>query len=409
MTTASLALIISTVIFIQLLIWLLVVLYRQKKNFPLQADTRKTTAVVIKTADVSELAWQGYRSFTVQRREFEDKNTEACSFYLVPVDGQPLPPYRPGQFLTFKLSITDPGSDQTLNVVRCYSLSDAPQPEHYRVTIKRVSPPGLSSTYFHEQVTVGQQLEVKAPSGHFYLSDDKTCPIVLIGGGIGITPMLSMLNSLLAENTQREVWLFYSVRNGREQIMRQHLNALARTHPRFHLHICYSSPDENDVEGMDYRHKGRIDVSLLRSTLKLARYQFYVCGPRPMMESLVPALEDWGVDRHDIFYESFGPASLAKRDTAKKAGNTGSNSISIHFQRSGKTLDWDPGADSLLSFAEAHGIEIASGCRAGSCGTCQTALIKGSVSYNQQADAEVMPGHCLLCITLPETSLVLDA
>ena len=189
--------------------------------------------------------------------------------------------------------------------------------------------------------------------------------------------------------------------------MKEHLQTLAGRHDNFHLHVCYSAPDESDIEGTDYDHPGRVDVPLLRNTLKLTRYQFYVCGPKPMMESLVPALEQWGVDSGDIHYESFGPATLVKRE--KPARTASATPISVTFSLSGKTLSWDPSADSLLEFAEANAIEVESGCRAGSCGTCQTALTAGEVDYSQQPDADIEPGHCLLCIATPRCDLVLEA
>jgi ferredoxin-NADP reductase len=131
----------------------------------------------------SDAAWPGWRAFRVARREFEDPAQSQCSFYLQPVDGQPLPAFKPGQFLTFSLDV--PGVDSegratTRSVTRCYSLSDRPDPAHYRVTIKRVPAPadrpdlapGVSSNHFHDRVQAGDVLRVKAPSGHFFIDPD---------------------------------------------------------------------------------------------------------------------------------------------------------------------------------------------------------------------------------------------
>ena len=351
----------------------------------------------------------------VQRREFEDGNRSICSFYLVPVDGKPLPVFRPGQFLTFRLLIEDSITHQPKTVVRCYSLSDAPRPDYYRISIKQIpapadrpdAPPGLSSSFFHDHVRENSRVLVKAPAGHFHLMEDEPLPIVLIGGGIGITPMLSILNTLLKGETNREIWLYYGVSNGGEHVMKEYLQTLARAHDNFHLHVCYSAPNENDLEGVDYKHKGRVAIPLLRVTLKLMRYQFYVCGPKPMMESLVPGLEDWGVDSGDIYYESFGPASLIKHDRPPLSATT--QPITVTFSRSGESILWDSDAESLLDFAEANDIEVESACRAGSCGSCQTAMKIGEVDYNQEPDADVAPGHCLLCISTPASNLTLDA
>ncbi len=125
------------------------------------------------------------------------------------------------------------------------------------------------------------------------------------------------------------------------------------------------------------------------------------------MESLVPGLEDWGVGSGDIYYESFGPASLIKHE--KAAPSATSQPITVSFSRSGKSIPWDLAAGSLLEFAEANDIEVESGCRAGSCGSCQTEVKTGEVDYNQEPDADVVPGHCLLCISTPKSDLTLEA
>lgn len=425
MTTGTLALLILAAILAQVAIAASIGLYRRRRQYrepgerrvpPIGVSAAPTAHSPVLESSFPSGAWTGFREFSVQRREFEDSGRSVCSFYLVPSDGEPLPPFKPGQFLTFRLAVKHPVTAEPSTVVRCYSLSDAPRPDHYRISVKRVPvppdrpdlPPGISSGFFHDQVREGDRLMVKAPSGHFYLVEDEPLPIVLIAGGIGITPLLSMLNSVLKGEIRRDVWLYYGVRNGGEHVMKEHLRQLAGRHDNFHLHVCYSAPRESDAEGTDYHHRGRIAVPLLRHTLKLARYQFYVCGPRPMMESLIPGLAEWGVDTADIHYESFGPATLAQRPTlAATAGDA--PPVSITFSRSGKHLSWDASAGSLLEFAEANAVEVESGCRAGSCGTCQTALKAGEVHYAQQPDADIEPGHCLLCIATPKSDLVLEA
>ncbi len=432
MSATTLALIILAAILIQLAVIILLGFFRRRlENRNLAGSMNETVSLSkvntpirqyantpIRTSAelvIPESGWDGFKEFMVQRRELEDKNNVVCSFYLAPVDGKPLTTFKPGQFLTFKLQIKDPDNQQLKSVVRCYSLSDAAHPDYYRVSIKRIPaphnsagiPPGLSSCFFHDQVQEGSRLLIKAPSGHFHLMEDEPLPVVLIGGGIGITPMLSILNTLLETGINREIWLYYGICNGNEHIMKTHLQTLADKHPDFHLTVCYSAPNENDSLGVDYQHRGWVDMPLLRATLKLMRYQFYVCGPRPMMESLVPGLQDWGVDSHDIYYESFGPASLKQPE--KKAVATNSQPITVTFSRSGKSILWNPAMDSLLDFAEDNDIDVESGCRAGSCGSCQTTLKVGEVTYNQQPDADITPGHCLLCISTPKNNLTLEA
>ena len=415
MTTATLALIIVLAILAQVIGFSLYGLYRRASSggaVPENPATRTAGA----TESRASPGWEGFREFVVQRRVPEDPGGSVCSFYLAPADGRPLPPFLPGQFLTFRLPVADGETGEPRTVVRCYSLSDSPRSDCYRISVKRVPPPagredlppGVASGFMHDRVEAGSRLLVKAPSGHFNLVKSDPAPVVLIAGGIGITPMLSILNTLLEAGDQREIWLFYGVRNGRELVMGEHLRSLAERHANFHLHLCFSRPDPAEVEGVDYRHGGRVDIGLLRATLKLQRYRFYVCGPAPMMETLVPALEAWGVDPGDIHYESFGPASLPPRREAQSGPAPAGTGFTVTFIRSGREVPWDPKAGSLLEFAEAQGIDVDSGCRAGSCGTCQTRLEVGEVDYAQQPDADVDAGHCLLCIATPRGDLKLD-
>ena len=362
--------------------------------------------------------WTGYRAFKVARKDIEDGAATVCSFYLKPSDGKALPAFLPGQYLTFRLDLPTPGGRE--EIVRCYSLSDAPNPDSYRVSIKRVPappgsdvPPGRASSYFHDRVEVGSTLQIRAPSGHFH-SDETDSPAVLIGGGIGITPLLSMLNWCMAKQPKREVWFFYGVRNSREVVMKAQLDALAAARPNFHLWRCFSAPLSEDRLGRDYRHSGRVGAPLLRQQLPLGLYHYYICGPAPMMQSLVSGLEDWGVPQANIHFEAFGPASIKRSSTlatapALHAPEASDAGIVVNFIRSGKQLPWQPSAASLLEFAEANGIAVDSGCRAGACGTCQTTIQSGEVTYRHAPDFDPEPGTCLLCVCTPKTSVVLEA
>jgi hypothetical protein len=130
-----------------------------------------------------------------------------------------------------------------------------------------------------------------------------------------------------------------------------------------------------------------------------------------MMESLVPALEDWGVPDARIHFEAFGPASVKRRTTTTAAVATAGNEtgIMVNFAKSGKQLPWQPASGSLLEFAEANGIAVNSGCRAGGCGSCQTTIQSGEVAYRQVPDFDPEPGSCLLCVCSPKTSVTLEA
>jgi ferredoxin-NADP reductase len=232
---------------------------------------------------------------------------------------------------------------------------------------------------------------------------------VFIAGGIGITPLLSMLRWCAAQQPERSLHLYYGVRNGADHAFKEVLNSVALAHPSFHLHVVYGSPGSDDLLGRDYQHLGFIDLALLRSGLPHGRHSFYVCGPPPMMESLVPALRAWGVQEDDLHFEAFGPASV--RPVAlvtNERPKSSAGAWEVRLSRSGRTLIWDGQDANLLDFAERQGVAVASGCRSGSCGACQTPLVSGSVGYAESPDFDIAPGHCLLCVGKPKSALVLD-
>lgn len=376
----------------------------ERRRMELQAAQR-----AFKRAETSGNAWNGIRKFVVMRKQPE--TSDATSFYLAPHDKKPLPPFKPGQYLTFELEI--PG--QSKKVVRCYSLSDAIRTDYYRVTIKRCPPSkpehpaGLASNFFHDHIHEGAILDVKVPGGHFFLDLNMGSSVVLISGGVGITPCLSMLNELIASGSKREIWWFYGVRHGGEHIMRDHVAELAAKHPNINLHVCYSNPRPEDRLGPDYQHVGRVGVDLFKQLLPSNNYDYYMCGPGPMMESVVKGLAEWGVPDARVHYEAFGPASVKKAAAVAPAPAPDAKPITVTFGRSGKTVPWNPAVGSLLALADTSGAAIASGCCAGQCGTCLTAIRSGEVSYVQEPGSKPEAGSCLACVAIPKGDLVLEA
>jgi hypothetical protein len=369
----------------------------------------------------TDLLWNGFRKFEIQQKVYEDQDGNICSFYLMPHDKKPLPPFKPGQFLTFQLNLRrqDEPRHPIKPIVRCYSLSDSPNSQnYYRITVKRMPPPpdkpdvppGLVSSFFLDQLKEGDILDVKVPGGHFVLDTTQEMPVVLIGGGIGMTPLLSMLNAMVESGSRREAWFFYGVRNGREHLMKDHLERLAASHKNLHLYVCYSAPTDRDIQGKDYHGKGRMSIDLLKRLLPSNNYQFYVCGPPPMMATMIQGLKDWGVPNEDIKFEAFGSASVKKTTwQIAEAASVVTRDRTITFHRSGKTCQWDPHMGSLLEFAEANGVFIDAGCRVGNCNTCLTAIKEGKVRYLRDPDVMPEKGSCLTCISIPDDNLVLDA
>ena len=357
------------------------------------------------------LSWNGFRKFKVISKVQE--TSDITSFYLAPHDGKELPGFMPGQFLTFQI----PVASQSQPVIRCYSLSDSPfHPDRYRVSIKRVpaprdnpnAPPGLVSNYFHNSLNENDIVDVKAPSGHFYLNMTKKTPVVFLSGGVGITPVLSMLNAVIEMGTKREVWFFLGVRNNKDHIMKEHLEMVAREHENVHVYIFYSAPGETDVLNEDYHVEGRVNVANFKSILPSSNFEYYICAPPPMVKDLRKDLADWGVPKKDIHFEAFGADTVKGCKTDASKAN-GAKKYNIKFEKSGKTLVWDSTFGSLLDFAEANEVPIDSGCRAGNCGTCLTAIKSGEIDLVGEPGSEPESGSCLACISVPKQDMTLDA
>ncbi len=364
----------------------------------------------------SESGWTGLRKFRIDEKV--DEGADIYSFYLSAHDGQIIPSFLPGQHLTFRLRI--PGKDKL--VTCCYSLSDSPQTDRYRISVKRLAPPdeqpdlpaGLVSDYFHHQLGKGDIVDVISPSGKFYLDMTRHTPVVLIGAGIGVTPVLSMLNSICQANIQRETWFFYGVRNSNEQIMRPHLEMLANNNENVHMQFCYSQPLHKDEPGMDFHHPERVSIELLQKILPSNNYDFYICGPLVMMQSLEIGLKAWGVPDNKIHMERFGPSSgsaqiAANQKVLSYSGSQSSEEYTVNFARSGKSVKWMGTTENLLELAEEHDIIIDSCCRSGNCGTCMTEIKSGEIDYRGISEMVVAPGYCLPCIARPSSDVILDA
>jgi len=365
-------------------------------------------------AETSGKATEGFRTLIVDRKVPESDTI--TSFYLVPEDAKPLPSFIPGQFLPLRLDI--PG--QPAPLTRTYSLSDRPNPEYYRLSIKREPPPGdrpdlppgRSSNYFHDRVEAGTRLRARSPRGKFYLDPKGERPVALISAGVGLTPMISMLNAIVAAGSGRPVWFIHGARNGREHAMAAHVRAVAGENDNVRAHIAYSRPLPDDVVGRDHDGRGRVDGDLLKRLLPDNDLDFYLCGPTPFMKALYNGLLGWGVPEDRIHYEFFGPGSaLTEGDGAEAAAECVecSAEIEVTFSRSGLTAKWNPSFASILDMAEGLGLSPDYSCRSGICHTCVCALKDGEVEYVEEPLDPPDPGSVLICCAKPKTDLVVDA
>lgn len=373
--------------------------------------------------DVTPGRWSGFRPFRVSQLVRE---TSVCtSVYLEPEDGKPIVGFRPGQHVTLKLML--PGDDKP--TIRCYSLSDGPGKRHYRISVKVAPAPaasshpaGKASTFINRHLNVGDRVELKAPSGHFFLDEESSRSIVLLAGGIGVTPMMSMVDHLLTQSSQRPILLCYGVRNGDDHAFHQAIKDKAAAHANFYSVNCFSSPNPSDVEGRDYQVSGFVSVDLLKKLLPNQDCDFYLCGPPPFMNSLYSGLIAWGINDAQIHFESFGPASIKRKNqTASVVSSPTTDSSqpqptqpsaatsTVRFAKSDVQIAWNEECESLLELAEQGGVPIESGCRAGNCGTCETSLRSGAIEYPAEISVECEPGKCLVCIARPRGSVELDA
>jgi len=356
------------------------------------------------------LPWHGNRKFRIERKTPECR--DVVSIYLTPHDQKPLPEFQPGQYLTFELDVPD----RQKRLVRCYSLSDRPRPDCYRVTVKlikpppenRAAPPGLGSNLFHHHLKEGDLVDVRAPGGSFHLDPNRPYPVVLIAGGIGVTPLLSILNEMVETGSKREAWFCYGARNSAEQAFKEHIEKIAREHENIRLHVSYSKPGPQDVLGRDYHNAGQLSVEVLKKLLPSNNYDYYLCCPGGMMEKLNEDLKAWEVPENRIHTEAFGAASV-RRTASAEASRPPAAGLPVQFSRSNRTLVWKGDVESLLDLATAGNIVIDSGCRAGNCGTCKVAIKSGQVKYLRQPGCAVEAGTCLACCCVPATEIVLDA
>lgn len=358
------------------------------------------------------MSWTGERPFHVVRKTVECDGV--ASLVLKPARGA-LAEFEPGQYLTVVVEV--PGEPRPL--VRCYSLSAAPDGETYRITVKRVgpppgsdAPPGRASTHLVERVGEGDVLAVRAPNGTFSLPRGQSGPVVLIGGGIGVTPLMGMVEGLVARGERRPTWLVLGFRSGAEHPFAQRLAALAGEHPWLHLVVCYSQPAASDVLGRAYHRRGRVTVERLTEILPPADapYAFYVCGPAAMMADLTDGLEERGVPASAIHVEAFGAGSVRPltRRLERRLEESDGGERSVTFARSGKTVPWDPEASSVLDLALANDVFFPFACAAGHCGTCSSRLLAGEVAYPVEPQYPFREGHCLPCIAVPKTSIEVD-
>ncbi len=326
------------------------------------------------------------------------------TFRMVSADRRRLPfTFKPGQFLSLSLPI---GGKE---VRRTYTVSSPPTRTSYvEITVKR-EVEGTASHYLHDQVREGDPIEVRALSGRFTFTGDESRGVVLIGGGVGITPMMSVLRNLTDAAWQHDVWMVFAVRTPADVICGKELTYLQERHPNFHLQIVVEDTARTDWPGLT----GRVTADRLSAFVPgLPERRIYLCGPAPMMDAVRSMLEGLRVPRAQVLTESFTtPVDQIERDEAAALAQ-GACAAQIEFRVTGKTVPVTA-AQTLLDAAEAAGVKLDYSCRNGTCGTCRIKLVSGTVAMtNTDAllKADVADRLILACQARATSSeLLIDA
>jgi len=302
-------------------------------------------------------------AFTVS--SIVEESERVRSLYLTPADGSAPPEFDPGQHVELVLPVG----------ARRYSLSGPRGQRFLRISVERHER-GAGSGWLHDDATVGDTLDLSAPTGDFTLKDS-SAPVVMLAGGIGITPLLAMLHDMARRGDRRPVALIWSVRRREDVIFGSELGALHRVlGGRLTMHVQVSSDE------------GRLTPDALADIWPHDAPDVYICGSLGFELGMRDLIADLPVAA--LHAETFGGALPVRDDEGPRP---------VAFRASEVDATWTGG--SLLDLAHHHGIEVPFSCRAGSCGSCISRICSGSVSYDAPPYFETDDEHALLCVAKP--------
>lgn len=337
--------------------------------------------------------WNGF----LRLRRIEDETPTVKSYFLETLDGDALPfEFTAGQYLN--LHLPTPGR----STVRSYSVSSAPGqcgPSELRLTVKR-EPQGRGSTFLHDEMQVGDLIEISGPHGALTLPRGFDDDLVLLGGGVGVTPLMSVLEDLVAREAATNVTAIFAFRDQHEIIFRKRLRDLQAQGGRVTVHLVLS--DESDPSWTG--HRGFLTTELLRKCApQIANSRVHLCGPPPMMAAVSDALEQLDVSADQVLTENFSGAPKAPAERGA--------SLQATFVRSARTVEARIG-DTILDIAHAGGVDIEFSCGAGTCGACKLRLRSGraempATDVLSKADRDA--GFVLACQARPQGDVEIDA
>ena len=311
--------------------------------------------------------------------------------------------YFPGQFLTFSVNI---GGKP---VKRSYTIASSPTQSHYcAVTVKREED-GLVSRHLHDEVKEGDLLELSAPFGKFVFTGEEADSIVLIAGGVGITPMMSAVRYLTDIGWRNDIYFLFACRTTDDFIFRRELEQLQLIHPNLHVHASMTREPGAVWMGL----KGYFTSEIINHLVPgIADRRVHVCGPPPMMEAMLSNLEALGVPKDSIFTEAFGPAKKPIAEPASASATKPETAgTTVSFARSEKETRLAPD-QTVLEAADEIGVEIDNSCRSGQCGLCKVKLLSGEVSMEVEdslSEEDKAAGLILACQAKADQPVTIDA
>lgn len=367
----------------------------------LRAAAHKATHRVL-AAPVPKKFWSG----ELRIARIFDETHDVKTFRLVPLDGGPLPfVHTAGQYLNLALTIDGK------RVNRSYTIASAPTRSAYcELTVKQAAN-GYASRHLHQTWREGATVKVSAPAGRFVFEGHEAKRVVLVAGGIGITPMMSIVRSLTDRGWQGEMYLLFSVKAVRDIVFCDELEYLQSRFKNLHVRILISRDPETAWDGL----RGQITRDVVSGFVPgLERGPVLLCGPDAMMTAMRTLFTSLGVPDAEVHQEAFtSPASIepSVSDEAVDAPLAEGALANIAFTRSGRTAAVT-GEESVLEAAEEAGVTIPFECRSGICGQCKTQLVSGRVTMDVQdalTAADRSRGVILACQARATRDLEIDA
>ncbi len=353
--------------------------------------------------ELRQRKWDGFKKFRVT--ELRNESSGVIGVHFAPLDEEELPDFHPGQHIECRFTIHGE------IVSRAYSLtgaSVAPSRKSYSIAVRHqrgITPDGTTfegrvSGFIHSHLQVGDIVELRPPSGNFIIPRTSPQPLILVAGGVGITPFISLLESL-ENGSEIEIWLYYANLNSSTHAFKKRIEEHQQRLPNLKVLDHYNAPLEQDLQRKDFVSRDRIDGASIPDELLENRARVYMCGPPPMMDAVRTNLISRGMPAFDIFSEIFRSPAIISLDNM--------SSYFVTFSRSKMgPIQWTPKDGTLLSFSEKLGLELSSGCRVGQCESCSVGIVSGKVRHVHGTEPEDA-STCLTCQAIPIEDIVLDA